>query len=29
LAALPMNMIRNIRVSHQAREEDGQRVADF
>ena len=29
LAALPMNMIRNIRVSHQAREEDGQRVADY
>ena len=29
LAALPMNMIRNIRVSHQARDEDGQRVADY
>ncbi|APE43053.1 UDP-N-acetylglucosamine--N-acetylmuramyl-(pentapeptide) pyrophosphoryl-undecaprenol N-acetylglucosamine transferase [Sulfitobacter alexandrii] len=29
LAALPLAMLRNIRVSHQAREEDGQRVADF
>jgi UDP-N-acetylglucosamine--N-acetylmuramyl-(pentapeptide) pyrophosphoryl-undecaprenol N-acetylglucosamine transferase len=29
LAALPMSMIRNIRVSHQARDEDGQRVADY
>ena len=29
LAALPMEMLRNIRVSHQARDEDGQRVADF
>ncbi len=29
IAALPMEMLRNIRVSHQARDEDGQRVADF
>ncbi|MBD3663650.1 UDP-N-acetylglucosamine--N-acetylmuramyl-(pentapeptide) pyrophosphoryl-undecaprenol N-acetylglucosamine transferase [Sulfitobacter sp. TSTF-M16] len=29
IAGLPMAMIKNIRVSHQAREEDGQRVADY
>lgn len=29
IAGLPMEMLRNVRVSHQAREEDGQRVADF
>ena len=29
IAALPIDRLRNIRVSHQAREEDGQRVADF
>lgn len=29
IAGLPMDMLRNIRVSHQARDEDGQRVADF
>ncbi|MCV3273896.1 UDP-N-acetylglucosamine--N-acetylmuramyl-(pentapeptide) pyrophosphoryl-undecaprenol N-acetylglucosamine transferase [Roseobacter sinensis] len=29
IAALPMNLLRNIRVSHQAREEDGERVAAF
>ncbi|MEN8893309.1 UDP-N-acetylglucosamine--N-acetylmuramyl-(pentapeptide) pyrophosphoryl-undecaprenol N-acetylglucosamine transferase [Planktotalea arctica] len=29
IAALPMDMLRNLRVSHQARDEDGQRVADF
>ena len=29
IAGLPMDMLRNIRVSHQAREEDGQRVADY
>lgn len=29
IAALPMEVVRNIRVSHQARDEDGQRVADF
>ncbi len=29
IANLPMRMLRNIRVSHQARDEDGQRVADF
>ena len=29
IAALPMEMLRNIRVSHQARDEDGQRVAQF
>lgn len=29
IANLPMQMLRNIRVSHQARDEDGQRVAEF
>ena len=29
IAGLPVDMLRNIRVSHQAREEDGQRVATF
>ena len=29
IAALPMDILRNLRVSHQARDEDGQRVADF
>lgn len=29
LAALPLAMLKNIRVSHQARDEDGQRVADY
>ncbi|MGC1494263.1 MAG: UDP-N-acetylglucosamine--N-acetylmuramyl-(pentapeptide) pyrophosphoryl-undecaprenol N-acetylglucosamine transferase [Sulfitobacter sp.] len=29
IAALPMDMLKNLRVSHQARDEDGQRVADF
>ncbi|WP_298857522.1 undecaprenyldiphospho-muramoylpentapeptide beta-N-acetylglucosaminyltransferase [uncultured Sulfitobacter sp.] len=29
IAALPMDMLRNIRVSHQAREEDGTRVAEY
>lgn len=29
LAALPMELLRNIRVSHQARDEDGERVAAF
>ena len=29
IAGLPMDMLRNLRVSHQARDEDGQRVADF
>ncbi|WP_187428743.1 UDP-N-acetylglucosamine--N-acetylmuramyl-(pentapeptide) pyrophosphoryl-undecaprenol N-acetylglucosamine transferase [Roseobacter fucihabitans] len=29
IAGLPMNMLRNIRVSHQAREEDLERVATF
>jgi UDP-N-acetylglucosamine--N-acetylmuramyl-(pentapeptide) pyrophosphoryl-undecaprenol N-acetylglucosamine transferase len=29
IAGLPMQMLRNIRVSHQARGEDGARVADF
>ncbi len=29
IAGLPMNMLKNLRVSHQARAEDGQRVADF
>jgi UDP-N-acetylglucosamine--N-acetylmuramyl-(pentapeptide) pyrophosphoryl-undecaprenol N-acetylglucosamine transferase len=29
IAGLPAEMLRNIRVSHQARDEDGQRVADF
>ena len=29
IAGLPMEMLKNIRVSHQARDEDGQRVADF
>lgn len=29
IADLPMEMLRNIRVSHQARDEDGQRVAEF
>lgn len=29
LAALPMDIVGNIRVSHQARDEDGTRVADF
>lgn len=29
LAALPLDMLKNIRVSHQARDEDGQRVADY
>ena len=29
IAALPMDTLKNLRVSHQAREEDAQRVADF
>jgi len=29
IAALPLDMLRNIRVSHQAREEDGERVAAY
>ncbi|MFU1477213.1 UDP-N-acetylglucosamine--N-acetylmuramyl-(pentapeptide) pyrophosphoryl-undecaprenol N-acetylglucosamine transferase [Roseovarius sp. C7] len=29
IAALPVEMLRNIRVSHQARDEDGARVAQF
>ncbi|WP_146343900.1 UDP-N-acetylglucosamine--N-acetylmuramyl-(pentapeptide) pyrophosphoryl-undecaprenol N-acetylglucosamine transferase [Falsiphaeobacter marinintestinus] len=29
LAGLPMDMLRNIRVSHQARDEDGERVAKY
>jgi len=29
IAALPMDMLRNIRVNHQARDEDGERVAAF
>lgn len=29
IAGLPMDMLKNLRVSHQARDEDGQRVADF
>lgn len=29
IAALPMDMLRNIRVSHQARDEDGTRVSEF
>ena len=29
LAGLPMDMLKNIRVSHQAREEDGERVSKF
>ncbi len=29
IASLPMQILRNLRVSHQARDEDGQRVADF
>lgn len=29
IAALPMDVLRNIRVSHQARDEDGARVAQF
>lgn len=29
IAALPMDMLRNIRVSHQARDEDGLRVAEY
>ena len=29
IAALPMDMLRNIRVSHQARDEDGTRVAKY
>lgn len=29
IAALPMDVLRNLRVSHQARDEDGQRVADY
>ncbi|WP_433962438.1 UDP-N-acetylglucosamine--N-acetylmuramyl-(pentapeptide) pyrophosphoryl-undecaprenol N-acetylglucosamine transferase [Marinovum algicola] len=29
IASLPMELLRNIRVSHQAREEDGERVASF
>ncbi|SFS71490.1 UDP-N-acetylglucosamine--N-acetylmuramyl-(pentapeptide) pyrophosphoryl-undecaprenol N-acetylglucosamine transferase [Sulfitobacter marinus] len=29
IAQLPMEMLRNIRVSHQAREEDAQRVSEF
>lgn len=29
IASLPVDMLRNIRVSHQARDEDGQRVAQF
>ena len=29
IAGLPLDMVRNIRVSHQARDEDGERVAQF
>nr|WP_184564588.1 UDP-N-acetylglucosamine--N-acetylmuramyl-(pentapeptide) pyrophosphoryl-undecaprenol N-acetylglucosamine transferase [Sulfitobacter undariae] len=29
IAALPMDMLRNIRVSHQARDEDGTRVSEY
>lgn len=29
IAELPMAMLKNLRVSHQARDEDGQRVADY
>ncbi|MGH1577651.1 UDP-N-acetylglucosamine--N-acetylmuramyl-(pentapeptide) pyrophosphoryl-undecaprenol N-acetylglucosamine transferase [Planktotalea sp.] len=29
IAALPMEILRNLRVSHQARDEDGQRVAQY
>ncbi|MGX9357307.1 UDP-N-acetylglucosamine--N-acetylmuramyl-(pentapeptide) pyrophosphoryl-undecaprenol N-acetylglucosamine transferase [Roseobacteraceae bacterium S113] len=29
IAGLPMDMLRNIRVSHQARDEDGARVSDY
>ena len=29
IAALPMDILRNIRVSHQARDEDGARVAEY
>ncbi len=29
IAALPMSVLKNLRVSHQARDEDGERVADF
>ena len=29
IAALPMDMLRNIRVSHQARDEDGARVTEY
>lgn len=29
IAALPMDILRNLRVSHQARDEDGQRVAEY
>lgn len=29
IAALPMDILQNLRVSHQARDEDGQRVAEF
>jgi UDP-N-acetylglucosamine--N-acetylmuramyl-(pentapeptide) pyrophosphoryl-undecaprenol N-acetylglucosamine transferase len=29
IAALPTALLKNIRVSHQARDEDGQRVTDF
>lgn len=29
IASLPLELLRNLRVSHQARDEDGQRVADF
>lgn len=29
IAALPMDILRNLRVSHQARDEDGERVAQF
>ena len=29
IAGLPMDVLKNLRVSHQARDEDGQRVSDF
>jgi UDP-N-acetylglucosamine--N-acetylmuramyl-(pentapeptide) pyrophosphoryl-undecaprenol N-acetylglucosamine transferase len=29
IAALPLDILKNLRVSHQARDEDGQRVADY
>ncbi|KEJ89354.1 UDP-N-acetylglucosamine--N-acetylmuramyl-(pentapeptide) pyrophosphoryl-undecaprenol N-acetylglucosamine transferase [Sulfitobacter donghicola] len=29
IAALPMDMLRNVRISHQAREEDGPRVSEY